>query len=214
MAVASQSLRNMSVTTDGAGSNQALLFPKLQFRFRLSFFNLGVDTASGLSLTRQVIDCGRPQAQFADITLHSYNSQISVAGKPSWSAVQANVRDDALGTVQKAIGQQIQKQFDFYEQSSAATAGDYKFQMNLEILDGGNGNFEPTILETWELYGCYIQSVNYNSLNYGTSDAVTVSLTIKFDNAVQTPLVSGVGQNVGRAYGNQASTGIGANTAL
>jgi len=44
------------------------------------------------------------------------------------------------------------------------------------------------VLETWELYGCYLTTVNYNDLTYADSAPATVSLTIRFDNAVQTPL--------------------------
>jgi hypothetical protein len=46
----------------------------------------------------------------------------------------------------------MQKQFDFFEQSSAAAGGDYKFLMRVEMLDGGNGASTPSILETWECY--------------------------------------------------------------
>jgi hypothetical protein len=77
-----------------------------------------------------------------------------------------------------------------------------------EILDGGNGANAPVVLETWELYGCYLQTVNYNNMDYGVSEAVTVSLTIMFDNAIQTPVGSGVGAVVGRTLGDVA-TGAG-----
>jgi hypothetical protein len=120
-----------------------------------------------------------------------------------------NIRDDASGSVAKLIGQQIQKQMDFVEQASAATGQDYKFQTNIEILDGGNGAAAPQVLETWELYGCFLQSANYNALNYGTSDVVTVALSIRYDNAIQAPLASGVGTSVGRAFGGSSVTGIG-----
>jgi hypothetical protein len=46
-------------------------------------------------------------------------------------------------------------------------------------------------------------------MNYGTSEVVTVSLTVRFDNAVQSPLASGVGTSVGRAFGGGSVTGIG-----
>jgi hypothetical protein len=57
------------------------------------------------------------------------------------------------------------------------------------------------VLETWELYGCFLTSANYNDLNYGTSEAITITLTLRFDNALQTPLGSGVGTPVGRTNG-------------
>ena len=208
MATASQSLFNMTVASDNAGGNQGLLMPKLQYRFRVNFLNFGA-SASSLELTKQVIDCQRPQVQFQEITLPIYNSTMYLAGKHSWQALSINVRDDASGQVAKLVGQQLQKQMDFVEQASAATGQDYKFQMNIEILDGGNGALVPVVLETWELYGCFLQTANYNTLNYGTSEAVTIALTVRYDNAIQSPLTSGVGTSVGRAFGGSSVTGIG-----
>jgi hypothetical protein len=209
MATASQSLFNMTVASDNAGGNQGLLMPKLQFRFRVTFLNFGVDTLNGLQLTKQVIDCSRPQVTFPDIVLPVYNSTLYLAGKYSWSPMTVNVRDDASGTVSKAVGQQLQKQLDFVEQASAATGQDYKFQTNIEILDGGNGAVAPVVLETWELYGCFLQTANYNNLNYGTSDVVTIGLTLRFDNAIQSPLATGVGAPIGRILSGASVTGIG-----
>jgi hypothetical protein len=200
----------MSVSgSDGGTGNQGLLMPKLQYRFRVLFSNLGVDATGGLALTKQVIDCSRPNLSFAEIPLQVYNSTIKLAGKHTWADMTVNIRDDASGTVSKAVGQQLQKQLDFVEQASAAAGNDYKFQTNIEILDGGNGTATPRVLETWELYGCFLKSANYNALNYGTNDAVTIALTIAYDNAVQAPLGSGVGSAIGRTLGDLAS-GIGA----
>jgi hypothetical protein len=76
-----------------------------------------------------------------------------------------------------------------------------------EVLDGGNGTSTPVALETWELYGCYLKSVNYNDFNYGTSEAATISLTITYDNASQVQ-GEGVGTTIGRTVGDVA-TGVG-----
>jgi len=135
-----------------------------------------------------------------------------LAGRHEWQPLTVNVRDDASGSVSKLVGQQLQKQMDFVEQASAATGQDYKFQTNIEILDGGNGAYVPGVLETWELYGCYIKGATYNALNYATSEAVTIALTIAYDNAIQSPLSSGVGAPIGRILGGASATGIGAAT--
>ena len=211
MATASQSLFNMTVASDNAGGNQGLLMPKLQFRFRLNFLNFGLGSTAGLALTKQVIDCSRPNVTFQEITLPVYNSTLYLAGKHQWQTLSVNIRDDASGSVAKAVGQQIQKQLDFVEQASAATGQDYKFQLNIEILDGGNGTAAPVVLETWECYGCFIQTANYNTLNYGTNDVATIALTIRFDNAIQAPLGSGVGSTIARVASGQTGsvTGIG-----
>jgi len=207
MATASQSLFNMTVAADNAGGNQGLLMPKLQFRFRVNFLNFGTNSST-IELTKQVIDCARPQVQFAEITLPIYNSTMYLAGKATWQTLAINIRDDASNSVTKLVGQQLQKQMDFVEQASAATGQDYKFQTNIEILDGGNGANAPIVLETWELYGCFLQTANYNTLNYATNEVVTIALTLRYDNAIQSPIGSGVGSSIARTAGSSA-TGLG-----
>jgi hypothetical protein len=69
------------------------------------------------------------------------------------------------------------------------------------MLDGGNGASAPNVLETWELYGCFLNAVDYQTVAYATNDPVTISITIKYDNAVQTPDGSGVGAAVTRTLG-------------
>ena len=84
-----------------------------------------------------------------------------------------------------------------------------KFVTRIEILDGGNGANTASVLETFELYGCYLESANYNSLSYSTNDPVTVALAIRYDNAIQSPQGTGVGTAIGRTV-NTAITGGGA----
>jgi hypothetical protein len=211
MAIASQSLFNMTVASDNAGGNQGLLMPKLQYRFRVNFLNLGT-SASTNELTKQVIDVTRPSVSFGEINIPIYNSTLYLAGRHEWQPLTINVRDDASGSVSKLVGQQLQKQMDFVEQASAATGQDYKFQTNVEILDGGNGTAAPVVLETWEVYGCFLQGANYNNLAYSSNEVVTIQLAIRYDNAVQSPLTSGVGVSVGRAFGGTSATGIGSTT--
>jgi len=208
MATASNSLFNMTVGSDNTPSSQGLLMPKLQYRFRALFLNFGVG-GSTQELTKQVIDIQRPQVQFEEIPIDIYNSKIYITGKPTWQETQINLRDDAAGNVSKLVGQQIQKQFDFVEQASAATGQDYKFQITYEVLDGGNGVLVPNVLESWELYGCFIKTANYNNMDYKQNEAATITLSVRYDNAVQSPLASGIGTNVGRAFGGTAVTGIG-----
>ena len=207
MATASQSLFNMTVASDNAGGNQGLLMPKLQYRFRVNFLSFG--TGATIELTKQVMDLNRPQISFEEITIPIYNSTLYLAGRHSWTELTINVRDDAQGSVSKLVGQQVQKQLDMVEQASAATGQDYKFQTNIEILDGGNGTAVPQVLETWECYGCYLKTANYGALNYGSNEVATIALTIRYDNAVQSPLTSGVGTSVGRILGGASVTGIG-----
>lgn len=203
MAISSLSNFTVPLASDQSASNQGMLMPKLQYRFRLNFENFGTSTPT-TELTKQVQDAARPHVMFDNTQIHVYNSIVNLAGKAKWQTIKISLRDDVTGAVSRLVGEQLQKQFDFLEQASAASGIDYKFTTKIEILDGGNGNFAASTLETWELYGCYLENVNYQNLSYSENAAVTIQMSIKYDNAIQTPGNTGVGTNVGRAV----STGI------
>jgi hypothetical protein len=207
MAISSLTKLTVPLATNDSASAQGLLMPKLQYRFRVTLENFGVNTST-TELTKQVIDVTRPNLTFENMELHVYNSKVNLAGKHTWNPITLNLREDVNNSVQKLVGEQLQKQFDFMEQASAASGSDYKYLTRIEILDGGNGSFTPTVLETWECYGCYVSEANYNSLAYANSEPVTVTLTMQYDNAVQVPNGEGVGVNVGRTQGT-GSTGAG-----
>jgi hypothetical protein len=207
MAISTLSKLTVPLDSNASASNQGLLMPKLQYRFRVSLENFGVSSPS-TELTKQVIDVTRPSVSFDQMTVDIYNSRVYLAGKHTWEPITLNLREDVSNNVQKLVGEQLQKQFDFFEQSSAASGADYKFVTRIEILDGGNGANTASVLETFELYGCYLESTNYNTLNYATSEPVTVSLTVRYDNAIQTPQGTGLGTAIGRTV-NTAITGGG-----
>jgi len=206
MAVSSLSRMTVPLASNQSSPSQGLLMPKLKYRFRVTFQNFGVSQPV-TEMTKQVIDFARPSVEFAEIPIPIYNSTIKLAGKYTWADVTCNIRDDASGAVSRLVGEQLQKQLDFMEMASAASGIDYKFLTVFEVLDGGNGTSAPIALETWELYGCYLKSVNYNDLNYGSSEAATISMTITFDNANQVA-GQGVGTLIGRTVGDVAS-GVG-----
>jgi len=207
MAVASLTKMTVPLASSDSNPTQGMLMPKLKYRFRVEFQNFGVSTPR-TELTKQVMDFTRPQVSFEAIDIPIYNSTIKLAGRHTWGDITCTLRDDASGAVSRLVGEQLQKQLDFAEQASAASGIDYKFVTQFEILDGGNGD-TVQVLETWEIYGCYLSEVNYGDMNYGSSEPVTVSMTIRFDNAVQTSTSGvsvGVGQPIGRTV-NDVATG-------
>jgi len=206
------SLNNFGVPTDAG--NQVLLMPKLKCRCCVTLRGFGVSTAT--VLTKQVVDVSRPKVGFEEMTLDVYNSKVYLAGKYTFETITLNLRDDASGEVQKLVGQQVQKQFDFVEQASARSGIDYKFTTKIEVLDGGNGNSPAgvNVLETANLYGCFLTNVDYGDANYGTNEAMQVALSIRFDNMVQWGAgEQGVGVGIGAAVERtlgEATTGAGA----
>ena len=207
MAISTLSKLTVPLDSNASASNQGLLMPKLAYRFRVSLENFGVSSPT-TELTKQVMDITRPNVSFDQMTVDIYNSRVYLAGKHTWEPITITLREDVSNNVQKFVGEQLQKQLDFFEMSSAASGSDYKFVTRMEILDGGNGANAPSVLETFELYGCYVESANYNTLNYAESAPVTVTLTIRYDNAIQTPQGTGIGTAIGRTV-NTAITGGG-----
>ena len=200
MAVSSLTRFTVPLGGNQSASTQGLLMPKLKFRFRVSFDNFGVSTPK-TELTKQVMSFARPQVTFDPIEIPVYNSRVYLAGRPTWQAVSTTLRDDAGGNVSRLVGEQLQKQYDFMEQASASSGIDYKFITRVEMLDGANGNIEPVVLETWEMYGCFLTDVNYNDVDYNSNDPVTITMSIRYDNAIQTTTPGGVGNQVTRGTG-------------
>jgi hypothetical protein len=208
MSIASLSRFTVPLASNQSSATQGMLMPKLSYRFRISFENFGV-SGQTVELTKQVSEAARPTVKFDDKTIEVYNSKIHYAGKPSWTPITVKLRDDVTNAVTKLVGEQLQKQFDFFEQSSAASGGDYKFLMRLEMLDGGNGAEGAGVLEVWELYGCYVDSANYGALKYAGADVQMIDISIQYDNAQQIVPAGGLGAPGFTQTKGTAATGAG-----
>lgn len=199
------------IASDSSASAQGMLMPKLKYRFRVTLDGFGIKTTS-TELTKQVVSVTRPNLTWENIQLDVYNSKVHLAGRHTWADISLVVRDENTGGVSKVIGEQIQKQLDFFEQASASTGSNYKFITRIEMLDGGNGQYAPTTLETWEMYGCYLAGADYGNMAYGENAAAEITLTIKYDNALQLDGPGGGAASSG--VGTTSGQGRGAGSAL
>lgn len=190
---------NVPGTTDAA-----LVSPKLSYRFRVTFTQLG--EGDTVSLTSQVVSVSRPSVTHDDITIDVYNSRIFMAGKHTWDPITLTVRDDVTGAVGNSLAQQLQKQMDHGGQTGQTAGGQYKFTTTIENLDGSEG---AEVLDAWELAGCYIQNINYGENNYATSDPLQITVMIKFDNANHT--VAGTEVLTGAVSGNATDNATASN---
>jgi hypothetical protein len=211
MTISNLAYFSVPLSTDQSSQSQGLLMPKLKYRFRVTLDGFGVAGTPSTELTKQVMNVTRPVAQFEEIKLAVYNSTVKLAGKHSWNDATLTLRDDITGAVTGKVGEQMQKQFDFFEQSSAASGIDYKFLMRVELLDGGNGAYTPTVLEAFEFHGCWIKQVTYQGGDYASAtDPMDIALSICYDNALQlngAGQLTGIGQSVGRTIGTMALGG-------
>lgn len=175
-------LTNFGVPTGVSGDQATTLMPKLQYRFRVTFNGLGDN--KGTLVTKNVISATRPGLDHDDVTIDTYNSKIRLAGKHMWQDVTIVLRDDTNNDVITAIKEQMIKQVNHLDGTSAYAGSNYKFSMNIETLDGS----QPTsagdgVIDRWILVGAFIPSTTFGDLNYATSDVVQVSMTIRFDHA-------------------------------
>ena len=202
MPISSLSKFTVPLSTDQSASSQGLLMPKLRYRFRVTLDGFGVAGTPSTELTKQVMNVTRPVVKFDEIKLAAYNSTVKLAGRHSFDPATLTLRDDVTSAVTKKVGEQLQKQFDFFEQSGAASGIDYKFRMRVEVLDGGNGAYEPTSLESFEFLGCYINQATYQGGDYTNNDPLDIALAITYDNAIQLNRPGGdrvgLGTDVGR----------------
>jgi hypothetical protein len=162
------------------GESQGTLMPKLQFRFRVNFINMGAgDTKVA---TNNVVSVTRPNLTHDEVLVDTYNSRIYLAGKHSWEPVTIELRDDITSATSALLDKQVAKQIDMANQSSPQAGVSYKFQLEIENLNGANP--DPTVLDTWVLSGCYISNLTYNETNYGSGgEYQTISVQIRYDNA-------------------------------
>ena len=213
MPIASLSRFTVPISGSQAASTQGLLMPKLKYRFRVTLDSFGVPGQPTTELTKQVMNVSRPEVSFEEIKLPVYNSTVKLLGKHNFADAKLTIRDDASGVVSRKVGEQLQKQFDFFEQSGAASGIDYKFRMRVEMLDGGNGAFEPVTLESLEFLGCFIKQATYQGGDYNdATNPMDIALTITYDNAIQLEApggaASGIGIDVGRVVRPAGAQGL------
>ena len=183
------------------GSGAGILHPQMKNRFRITFYNIGalVPGANSRDLTRQVTSLTMPNQSAEEVVLHRYNSTAYIAGKNMWEPVSVTFEDDITGLADQVITAQLETQqrvigsdLDQRWFNTAATGSDYKFACAIDQLDGDEG-----IVNTWFLEGTWIQNVDRGDRDYSTSEAATVTVTLRFDNARKVV----VNQNYGSALG-------------
>ena len=172
------------------GNKLGILQPKLAYRFRIVFQNFGTNQ-NLRELTSSVQSVGRPQIQYQEAEVHSYNSVAYVMGKHAWQPIEIMVRDDITNAVTSAVSSQVQRQLNHFEQIGPVAGTNYKFGMQIHTLDGGNGEE----LESWQLDGCWLTNVTNGDFNYETgADFMRITMSVRYDNA---SLLSGPNDNDG-----------------
>lgn len=180
------------------GVGSGILQPKLKNRWRVTFANLGGGVDSQ-PLSHQAITVTRPVLSFEEVQLDRYNSRAWVAGKHTFEPMTVTIEDDVTGSATQVIQEQLQNQQQLIGAGGqflqpAGEGSLYKFVTYLDLLDGNE-----QVIEKWTVEGCWFQNVDYMDLDYAASEAVQITMTIRYDHARQD--VGGYDQGQGVATG-------------
>jgi len=169
------------------GVGTGILQPKLKNLFRVTFANLGGGIDSQ-PMSMQCINWTRPKLSYDEVQLDRYNSRAWVAGKHMFEPMTLTLEDDISGTATRVLQEQQQKQqWIIGAEGPWLGKGEegslYKFVTYGDQLDG-----KEQIVERWVMEGCWIQNADWGDNDYATSDAMQITLTIRYDIAHQEQL--------------------------
>ena len=167
----------------GQDTGGGILMPKLKHRFRVIVENFANLAGTPITFTKQVVTAGRPQIQHNNTPLHSYNNVAYIAQKPEWQPIEITLRDDITNALSSLVSGQLQRQMNHFTQSASTNHVNYKFTMRIQTLNGSMEGFNT--LEDWRIEGCYFEQVQYDQMDYSSSEPVMITLTVRYDNATQ-----------------------------
>lgn len=122
----------------------------------------------------------RPSFEFDEPEMHHNQEHVYFAGKQKWEPVTLVWYDveqtpDMSAGVYRWLGTVV----DLVTVDVAHPAT-YKKQAQLQMEDGfGNAD------EQWIMYGCWPKSVNWQELDYGSTDLQSIEATMRYDRAIR-----------------------------
>ena len=120
----------------------------------------------------------RPQVTFEEVTLEHMNVKRYVKGKAAWQTLQCTLYDPVVPSAAQAVMEWVRLSHE------SVTGRDgysdfYKKDVNFQVL-GPVGD----VVEEWTLKGAFIQDAQFGDLDFGSSDPVEITLTLRYDYAI------------------------------
>lgn len=167
----------------GNKERQMMKQPKRKDHWRATFLGFG-DNSEPISLDANSIS--EPSVSYDPHEVHSYNSKMYYKGKYTWSTIELSVRDTIDNGPLNAILMQWRKEFDHFKQEARAAAGQYKFSLFIEKLDGSNSDDATAgVINGWICEGCLLMDIAFgDGLDYSSSEYSNITITIQPDNCL------------------------------
>jgi len=120
----------------------------------------------------------RPTINTAEVEMPFLNSTRYLAGKTKFDAVSVTLYDPIAPSGAQQVMEWVRTHFESVSGRSGY-ADFYKRDCQLKLLDPVG-----TVVELWDMKGCFLTAAAFGDLDYGTEDPTEISLTIRFDNCV------------------------------
>jgi len=120
----------------------------------------------------------RPSIESEDVQLEHMNTTRYVKGKSRWQPLEITLYD----AIVPSAAQQVIEWIRLGHESVTGRDGYsdfYKKDVTFNLL-GPVGD----VVEEWELKGTFIQAANFGDLNFGDTEPVEITLTLRYDYAI------------------------------
>ena len=120
----------------------------------------------------------RPSMKTEEKEIPWINSRRYIAGKTTFETMEIVLYDAIAPSGAQQVMEWVRTHFESVS-GRAGYADFYKRDCQLKLLDPVG-----TVVELWDLKGCFLTSAGFGELDYGQDDPLEVSMTIRFDNCV------------------------------
>jgi hypothetical protein len=120
----------------------------------------------------------RPSVKTEEKEIPWINSRRYIAGKTTFEGLSVTMYD----AIAPSGAQQVMEWIRTHHESVSGRSGYadfYKRDIQLKMLDPIG-----TVVELWDIKGAFLESANFQSLDYNQDDPIDIALTIRFDQCV------------------------------
>lgn len=168
-------LNDMQVNSGPLGNG----FPFIKFAWQVEL-QVGTDESKGLESTGPLIakTCELPRFSIDTQVINAYNHKTIVQTKMNYEPITMTFYDQTNGTAESLIWSFVKKQFDSTDASrKAGVLDDMPLTVTITLKNlSGDGDDKVYVLKN-----AYIVDAQHDTLDYGTSDPVLWTLTLRYE---------------------------------
>jgi hypothetical protein len=132
------------------------------------------------SLAIDILSASRPSINFSPIEINRLNERFYFASKPEWEAMSCSFYDFDKGS-ESATQVMNSWSSSIYNPLTGGQGYAIVYKTNATLVMLGP---DGKIIEIWDLFGMFPESINHGELSYDGADVVMVECSFRFDYAI------------------------------